>query len=192
MREYRVEILLGLVVLVCSSYLLLKWQSKPPPKSTCGGPLVTIQVPDDTMAPILKSGASVKILTNWNGCYELTKGDLVAFKISASHDPVVKRLEAMAGDVFRIERSEDKSGWNVFVNNTLLERNGKPYKFGSPALPLLKIYQEKHQGLLDQNAILLFSETPPGDQDSGTLGVVNVQDLLGPVVLGPDSSRTGP
>ena len=59
-----------------------------------------------------------------------------------------------------------------------------PYFFGAsnPKLPPpLKLLEKSRDGTLLDREIIIFSEVPPGNRDSGTLGVVNLNDVVGKV-----------
>ena len=113
----------------------------------------------------------------------LLKGDLVLYKISKAHAPVVKIVAAVPGDEFQLLQTADKNSWNIKVNGDFYTENvgteSKPYHFGSQAPPAMKIYADAHRGKLDSTSVILLSGKSPGDQDSGSLGVLNAGDIVG-------------
>jgi hypothetical protein len=85
------------------------------------------------------------------------------------------------GDSFKLVKAANNNSWNIEINGELYMAGDKPYHFGSASPPALKLYQDSRDGRLDQGSVLLFSRVPPGDQDSGTLGVISVEDIVGVV-----------
>jgi len=141
----------------------------------------TFIMQDDWMTGVLDKEREYTAIMDWQRCGNPGKGDLVMYRVSHSHDPVVKRVVAGPGDTFKLVKAKNKNSWNIEINGELLMAGENPYHFGSKYPPALKLYQDARKGVLDQSSVLLFSMVPPGDQDSGSLGVLSLKDILGVV-----------
>ncbi len=165
--------------------LVLTFTLRAPKKemtSTCVTKTETTKMQDSWLAGVLDPGRDFEAQYGWYSCNKPKVGDLVLYRLSNAHQPVVRIVQAVAGDQFQLIPVEGRVAWNIKINGTLLEFNDRPYRFGSAGPPALALYQEVHRGQLDETSVLLFSTVSPGDTDSGSLGVISVQDLLAKVL----------
>lgn len=182
LRKYFIEIVLGSVVVACLAYLLIKmWNPPRGDMKNCVPQEQSVTVNDDWMKGEWERGATVIVITNWRECLDLKPGDRVAYKVSAAHDPVIRILAAQGGDTFKLHRTDNELGWTIEINGEIFGGADTPYVFGTAAPPALKLFEAAHQGHLDQGSVLLFSKISPGAQDSGSLGVLSVNDIVGVV-----------
>ncbi len=190
MRAYAKEIGLGLLILVCLGYLAIhllrsgKQNVAVDEKGRdCGHLHTTLKMQDDWMGEELPKDKEFKVLVDWKGCHNLQKGDLVLYRISPSHDPVAREVVALGGDRFKLVKDKNGNSWNIEINGEIRMEGKKPYHFGSANPPALRLYETSHKGELLNGDLLLFSKRSPGEQDSGSLGVLNERDLVGVVTL---------
>ena len=188
------------IILVVSAYFILNKKNPEPVKpkkhpydfsGPCPGETKNQKMTDVYMRGVLEQNQVYKLATNWYWCNPVEREDLVLLKFSQSLDPVVRSVYGIPRDKFKVVFNKKQSAWNVEINGDLVEFNGQPYYFGSgdPKLPPpLKLLEGSRKGLLLDREIIVFSSFPPGDRDSGTLGVVNLNDALGKVILIEDSS----
>ena len=185
MKAYRKELGLGLIVILCVVILIWKVGQSPPPepqadgRPPCGTDRETLVMQDEWMSGTLEKNTEFEALKDWHSCHPLERGDLVLYQVSKSHDPVVRKVAGIPGDKFKIRKDQNKNSWNIEINGQTLMENDKPYHFGSANPPALKLYQDAQNGVLDQSAVLIFSTKSPGDQDSGSLGVLSTNDIVG-------------
>lgn len=137
---------------------------------------------DSWLKGVLNEGAEFEAHHGWYSCNKLAKGDLVLYRMSQGQEPVVRQVQAVPGDRFRLVPAEGRKAWYIEINGSLFRIHGKPYKFGSSGTPALALYEKSHKGLLDQRSTLLFSTVTPGNTDSGSLGVIALADILAKVV----------
>lgn len=190
MRVYAKEIGLALLIVACLGYLATHLLRGDRSNLTavdekgrdCGHMHTTLKMQDDWMGEALPKNQEFKALVDWKGCHTLKKGDLVLYRISPSHDPVPREVVALGGDSFRLIKDKGGNSWNIEVNGDLRREGNKPYHFGSANPPALRLYETSHKGVLLHGDILLFSKRSPGDQDSGSLGVLNERDLVGVIL----------
>lgn len=187
------EILLVLVILAAGAYLFLQTSTGKIAVDAIGGSeeiddkavkqkceTQTFTVNDEWMEPDLKKGSTINAVTNWEDCgLKIEKGQIVFYKISNAHEPVARIVAGKPGDTFVLSQPEEKNFWQIEINgDAYMESREKRYHFGSAAPPALKIYEQAHRGRLDPTSVVLLSKKSPGDQDSGSLGVLNVKDIL--------------
>ena len=184
MKTYRKEFALALIVILCAAFLI--WQmakQEPPPAEAglppCGTERETRVMQDEWMAGRLEKNTEYQALADWHSCHRLVRGDLVLYQVSKSHDPVVRLVAGIPGDTFKLVKDQNGNSWNIEINGEMLMEGGKPYHFGSANPPALKLYQDAQKGVLDKSAVLIFSTKSPGDQDSGSLGVLSTLDIVG-------------
>ncbi len=184
MKAHFKEILLALIVLLSTAYLLSSWRGTPKSQAPSSGvedcQSEEFVMPDSWLTGRLAPGENFRAITNWSACGRgIQRGDVVLYQVSKAHEPVARIVAAQPGDRFRLIAVAN--GWNIEVEGRLyMDESGvEPYRFGSPAPPLIRIYEEAHQGILDSTSLLLFSTKSPGDQDSGSLGVLNTADVSG-------------
>lgn len=184
MRAYFKEISLGIVVIVSALYLFWNWRGErgaPMGSRTtesCRSEELTMR--DDWLEGRLPQGRGFHAITNWRACGKtIRRGDVVLYRVSAAHEPVARVVAAQPGDRFRLIAVEN--GWNIEIEEELyMDATGEAaYRFGSPSPPLIRLYEQAHQGLLDSTSLLLLSTKSPGHQDSGSLGVLNTADVTG-------------
>lgn len=188
MKAYFKEISLAIIVLVSALYLFQNWRtsagSKPEGVSPDGPTTACLsenfEMADEWLEGLLPKGKKVSAITNWRQCgRNLRRGDIVLYRVSNAHTPVARILAAQPGDRFRL--ISVSNGWNIEIEGRIYTElgSGKPYRFGSAAPPLIRLFEKEHDGHLDSTSILLFSTKAPGEEDSGSLGVLNVIDVVG-------------
>jgi type IV secretory pathway protease TraF len=186
MRSHRKQLTaLAIVVLLTAGYLAFRLTRhqvvSEPGEKACDGEVEEFVMQDHWLSGVLERGQEYTALSDWRGCHKLMRGELVLYRVSKSHDPVVKIVAGAPGDSFKLKKAANNNSWNIEINGELLMSGDKPYHFGSANPPALKLYQDSRDGRLDQSSVLLFSRVPPGDQDSGTLGVISIEDIVGVV-----------
>lgn len=200
MRAYTKEILLTLIAITAAAYLVKTYRNKIHPETqaqtqtqnvtkTCEPKYQDIET-DEWITAKLPS-RSVRVLTTWRECgVKIEREMIVAFKASTTVTPRLRIVAAAAGDMFRLEQAPHKQFWYINVNDEPFQEiltpptNGSSrqeirYHFGSAAPPALRLYEQAHEGMLDATSVVLLSAKSPGELDSGTLGVVNIADIVG-------------
>ncbi len=183
----------GLVFLAGLVWFLNQNGQRPqmPAVEGCPGETFEFTVNDDAMAGVLDKGATVRVVKNFYKCNPVERGDLVLYRFSELRDPVVRVAQAVPGDSFKLVRSKDKVAWNIQINEELLEIDGKPFKFGSDATPVLSLYEKSSQGKLDEKTVILFGINPPYENDSTSLGALSASDIVGKVLKANESVPSG-
>lgn len=147
----------------------------------CPGPDEKRKMTDGFMKGILEKDQEYTLATNWYWCNQLERNDLVLLKFAPGLDPVVRRAIGIPGDKFQVTFDKKNKNWNLKINGKLIMSEEKPYFFGAEMPPPLKLLEESRKGVLQNREFIMLSTFPPGDADSGRLGVVNLNDALGKV-----------
>lgn len=170
----------------------------PPPKIyktgkdlPCPGPIEEHVMDDDMMAGVLNVGQKYKVITNYYACHPLEKGELVFFRYSNQAPPVPRFVRARQGDRFELKRDKSRGNWNVVINGELQKGlDGQPYYFGGEKPSVLSLYYEPNKGRIGDKELIMLSANPPGRFDSGTMGLLSVEDVVGKVIIA-DGSKNG-
>lgn len=142
---------------------------------------VEVKVSDAAMSGIVEQSQNVKVKLNWYRCNPIKRDDIVLYRYSTSREPVVRIVRAIPGDRFKLVQADDKSAWNIEINGALLKSKDAPFRFGSNSKPVLSIYENAHDGVLDQTTTLLFATQPGSEADSGVFGAISISDVIGKV-----------
>jgi hypothetical protein len=147
---------------------------------SCPGVTQTLDVKDSFMPKHFPLGAKFKLLANWYACHEVERGDQIYLRYSFKFDPVIRTVYGVPGDKFEIFKDPIHAAWNISINGARMEDAPNfLHFFGNENPPLLSLYVKSGKGVLEPKNYIVFSETSPGAFDSGTLGLVNVDDFLG-------------
>lgn len=140
---------------------------------------LTFTQDDDSMKNMLNPGQTYEAFSEWQNCVNLQQGDIVLYRYSKSGHPVARKIAALPGDRFQLVRNSEKNNWKIKVNGSFYESGGQPYTFGSGAVHPISIYEKAHNGKLDQQSLIVFSNKIPSNRDSSEFGVVNMADIVG-------------
>ena len=186
-------VLVSLLILLSGSIFYFLSSQKPasePPQekpiydfdtARCPGDQIKFDVPDPYIRGLVEMGHSVDVVLNWYACHEAKISDLVLYRYSHHQDPVIRRVVAAPGDQFSLEKVESL-GWVLLVNGAEVRGvNQERYIFGSTDEPPLKLAEKSRDGVLREREVILFSSFGPGDRDSGTFGVLSLDDVVGQV-----------
>lgn len=170
----------------------LKFRSSPPPQTQtaqipkaegpCPGETKSLINRDPYMPGTLEKEQRFDVITNYYACNPLRRGDLVYFRFSFDMEPVVRKVVALEGDTFELSPDKEKHRWNLIVNGEMITAATGNYFFGAETPPTLSLYVKARNGILRAQEAIVLSTRPPGDFDSGTLGIVSVKDFLGKVI----------
>lgn len=131
------------------------------------------EINGDSMQPLLKNQETVVLLENYYNCYEVKRGDIVAYKRSSNKNPLIKIVKVLGGDSL------------VFENNGKLVVNGEvmknsqniDYVFSSKEIKMISLYIEN--GYLQDDAYLIFGDNVSSSMDSRKFGAVGENGFLG-------------
>ncbi len=152
----------------------------------CPGETKSLKMNDVYMRGILEEGQDFNLIMNWYWCNPVKNGDLVYLKFAQGLEPVVRKVYGIPDDEFKVIFNKHQKAWNVQIGEELVMHKDQPYAFGTndPKIPPpLKLLENSRDGVLLDREIIVFSAFPPGDRDSGTLGVVHLNDVIGKVEL---------
>lgn len=180
----KMKLLTGAIVLVVAVILILNRRPQSIQPRTfaseeerrngpCPGTIENVQTADQK---------THRLIPNWYACHPVERGDLVYLRFSDRISPVARKVYGIPNDSFQLSFNEQHQGWEIKINGELLkDREKKTFVFGSKNPPLLSLYERSMKGILTAKSFIVFSETSPGDADSGSLGVVNVDDFIGKI-----------
>src|SRR5262249_31411582 len=145
--------------------------------SACPGETIPFTVNDPYLRGLLEEGTEVKIVLNAFHCEPLTDGQIVLYRYSEFDNPVLRRVVGVPGDRFSLPGGVSHSGWSLTVNGQLGRGvKGEEYTFGGDMPPPLALAAQARHGVLNKNEAIVMSAFPPGQNDSGTFGVVAIND----------------
>lgn len=148
----------------------------------CPGPAVDFKNLDVHLKGAVDAGETVRVILNYYACHPPQVGDVVLYRYSWHHEPVLKRIVAVPGDEVDMVVDPEGRGWNLVLNGKVYESSGRRYHVGvSKHPPPLKLYADANSKKLQPEHLVVLSTVPPGDKDSGYYGVVSIHDIVGRV-----------
>jgi hypothetical protein len=149
----------------------------------CPGPTETPVMKETLMPKHFPAGSKFNVLPNWYSCHPVERGDTIYLRYSFKLDSVVRIVYGVPGDKFQVIKDSANKAWGVSINGERVQdADGKSHFFGNENAPLLSLYTAKdNKGTLGPKNFIVFSESSPSNADSGTLGLVSVDDFLGKV-----------
>lgn len=134
----------------------------------------------ESMEPLFKNGANVRILRGYYACRPVRREDVVVYSFAADRSPIIKTVKAVAGDRFALKRSSDGAGWNVLINGSpALNSQKMPYTLRHHKM--LASVEELHHGIIPERTCLLLGEMLGGSSDSSRFGLVETRAIAGKV-----------
>ncbi len=144
----------------------------------------TFTMDDGELPGVLAQGERFDVDLNWYSCHGPQQGDTVLFQVAKQMPPKTKIVRAIAGDRFDVRQNQAKDHWNIFVNDRMvLDFQGQPYSFGGASSPTLALFKDARKGRMREGEVMLLSTRSFGNNDSGTMGVFSMRDVLGRVIL---------
>ena len=148
----------------------------------CPGPDRTNVMPDVYLRGVLEKAQSFRWIENYYNCNPIAHGDLAVFQYHTNLPPVVRKVVGIPGDEFTTVM-DPQQGWTIVINGKTVGTQGQPYFFGVPsAPPPLALAEKSHQRKLGPREVILLSSFPPGELDSGTMGIISLDDVVGKVI----------
>lgn len=135
------------------------------------------------MRGVIESGETYDVRLHYYDCNEVGINDIVAFEISNDAGWIVKTVKGLPGQEVELVENKGFGAWSIKVDGEyVLQSDGAPVYFGRyPLKSPLGLYLKRHNNRLAANHHLVFSAVSPGINDSGILGVVDRQQILGKV-----------
>lgn len=182
------QIIIGVIVLAVIIALVFYFMQGGPPRSTqittplgtCSETVDKFTVGDNFMVPKYKQGDEVEVTYGYFPCHALERDQLVIYRKSELAEPVMRIVRGIPGDEYKLIKTKENT-WEIEINGELLEVDDKAYHFGSNNPPVLSLSEKATGGVLGPTHVLIFSMVSPGYDDSGTLGVISITDLIGKV-----------
>lgn len=147
-------------------------QSENLSQSGCPIKLSFLQVRGNSMAPIIKNGQSVKLLTDYYACRDVERGDVVAYAYAENKDALIKRVLVLGGDSLEFEKNMLKVNGDILRNS-----NGAAYLFNSQNKKMISLYIEN--GRMRADTFFIFGESRNESMDSRKFGAIAKKDLIG-------------
>lgn len=135
-----------------------------------------------SLSGIIENGETVRILFGYYDCNEIKKEDIVVYNYTGNENPIIKVVKALPGDKFSLKKTEDFSGWNIFVNNKIVTNSENlPYILNEKKHRVLSLYEEDYKGIIPEDSYLILSNIVSGAVDSTLFGLVHKDDISGKV-----------
>lgn len=132
-----------------------------------------------SMEPTLKDGEQVNVDADYYKNHNLSRGDIVAFKLKTQEKPFVKRVVALPGD--KLEFGNDG---NIYINGKKTEEPylaDKNYHFDPQKTRVLLIPLTQTNNTVPQGTFLAFGDNRRSSFDSGYYGFVPVEYIIGKI-----------
>lgn len=132
-----------------------------------------------SMEPSLKDGEQVYIDQDYYKTHNLSRGDIIAFKLKTQEKPFVKRVIALPGD--KVEFGEDG---NIYLNGKKLEEPYLPdnYHFDPSKIRVLLIPLSQTNNTVPEGTFLALGDNRRNSFDSGSYGFVPVEYVIGKII----------
>ena len=135
------------------------------------------------MAPLIAPGTALLILRTYYASHPVGRGDVVSYRFAGNADPLVKRVQGVAGDRFGVRRRQDC--YELLINGeTLRNSAGKKYCIALASSARILLYARDYP-VLPAKSCLILGEVPEGSLDAREFGLAGEQDLEGRAVLAP-------
>lgn len=149
---------------------------------TCVSEERPLKVRGDSLSGLIEDGAVLKILMGYYKCHPVERDDIIIYNYPGG-DPLVKIAKGVEGDKFQLKKSATGCGWNILINNKILENSqNSPYCLGEQGYRMLSLYEKDYKGVIPQNAYLILGNSTGGTLDSTRFGLVDKSDFLGKAV----------
>lgn len=134
-------------------------------------------VSGNSLSGIIESGDRVKIKIGYYACNEVERGDLVVYDHPSTEAPLIKIVQAIPGDRWRLEKTSSGGSW-LIVNDVVIQTpSGEPYEFSGAQEKMLNLYVGDYKGVIPDEAYLILGTEPGGSYDSSRFGLVGKGQL---------------
>ncbi len=172
----------GCVLLVFFGWWLLKRDGGGLTSTDCIEGRQTFVQGNESMKGLIEVNQEVEAEMGYYKCNAPNRGDVVVYRFSASLDPVLRRVVAVADVKFELEKAEEQKCWVLLVNGEEVRGADRDFVFGGEMPPTLSLYIQERNGVLREGELIVFANLPPGREDSTLFGIVAQQDILGKVL----------
>lgn len=136
------------------------------------------EVNGSSMEPLIKNGTTIRLLKNYQKCYELKRNDLVIYQYAGSKNPLIKKIQAIPNDKFELKKNK-QNRWNIFINDKILKNSqNQKYAFTENKSKMLKLYAKSYP-IIPKKTYLILGEKSGGTTDSSQFGLIHSNDILG-------------
>ncbi len=141
-----------------------------------------LEVRGDSLAPLINSGQTIKLLYGYYQCHPVEREDIVAYSYAGNKVPIIKIVKGIEGDKFQLKKSTTGCGWNILINAEIIKNSQKiPYCLGEQGYRMLSLYEKDYKGAIPSDAYLILGNWARGSLDSSRFGLVDKSDFLGKV-----------
>lgn len=174
MKFKRVLILL-LVLDIFTVYAA--YSEKPGDADDCVTKVELREVRGHSLAPLVNAGSTVKLLYGYYNCHPIKRKDIIAYKYAGNDVPVIKIVKAIPGDRFHLQKANN--GWYILINGRVAKNSlNQPYISDERGYDILSGYEKRYQGVIPQDACLIFCNAAGCFLDSRRFGLIEKQDIL--------------
>lgn len=139
---------------------------------TASCPVIGVRVHGSSMLGIADGGTTVDAMET--ACApHIQMHDLVVFHSGASKEPLIKVIQGVAGDRFRLEND------HLLINDRIIKTTaGAPFSFSPSRQKMLDLYVTSYKGIIPENTFLVLGNQKDGTMDSSQFGLVHKNDIL--------------
>jgi len=138
----------------------------------------------ESLAGLIESGSTVRILYGYYDCHEIEREDIIIHNHPGNPNPIIKIAKGLPGDTIHLGKSNNASGWNILINNEIIKNSyGQPYVLDETRHKMISLYEKDYKGIIPENAYLILGNVAGGSLDSSRFGLVDRRDVLGKAEL---------
>ena len=131
----------------------------------------------NSLSPLINDSEKVLLLEGYYNCHNISRNDIVAFKLKTKPQPFVKIVKGLPNDTLEFR------GSYAYINGKLLVNSeGKPYIFSERARRILSIPLINNK-ILDGTYLVLGNKIREEESfDSRYFGYISKDQIVGKVV----------
>ena len=134
------------------------------------------KVSGDSMLPLLQSGEKVWISRTPVPLKNLSRGSVIALQPYQHKSPLIKRVVALPGDHFHVNRQDG----TLAVNDRIVRNSGgDAYVFRTEKRGVLSRLEDTFNGRVPEESLIVLGDQSSGTYDSTVFGFVGPEEIIG-------------
>lgn len=147
----------------------------------CATKMERFEVRGDSLAPLIKPGQTIELVSGYYNCQPVQREDIVAYKYAGNQAPIIKIVKAVPGDKWRLEADKPGQAYQILVNDGPLKNSlGQLYQISAANSKMLKLYAQSYS-TIPENTYLILGNQIAGSLDATRFGLISQSDILGKV-----------
>ena len=134
----------------------------------------------DSLTGVVENDDIVKLLKGFYDCNIVQRDDIIVYDYAGNDLPIIKIVKGLPGDT--IELKESNLGWNVIINDEVLE-SSETGEYELRNVGMLSLYVEGYEGVIPEDSYLIFGTSSTGTLDSTRFGFIHKDDIIGKIII---------